>query len=277
MEVYSTTQRRVPWNSVFTLLLASAGLAGLAGCAHLGGGTSGFRLPSSDLAPDSLIAIVNRQALATGSEAYLKTAWRNVLVGSLGSGGKGIYALDVTKLDELGTNSVLWDKTLPAAASDELHVGHIVTAPQVGVLPNGQWKVFVGNGYDSRSGQAALLIYSMVDGSLESIPVGSGDNGLGGLVLLRNSKQEVVGAYAGDLQGNLWRFEYDAKSGRMARGYGGNTLPLYTAKSSTGAPQPITATPAVVPHPSGGNVIVFGTGKLLETTDRSNPRYRQTL
>lgn len=67
MEVYSARQRRVPWNSLFTLHLASVALAGLAGCAHLGGGASGFRLPSSDLAPDSLIAIVNRQAVATGS------------------------------------------------------------------------------------------------------------------------------------------------------------------------------------------------------------------
>lgn len=211
--------------------------------------------------------------LIAESDAYVKGAWRNVLVGSLGAGGKGIYALDVTKLDELGTGSLLWDMTLPSTTGAEADVGYIVTAPQVGVLPNGEWKVFVGNGYDSSSGQAALLIYNMSDGTLESIPVGSaGGNGLGGVVLVRNSNQEVVGAYAGDLQGNLWRFEYSAKSGRMVRGYaeGSSGLPLFIAKSDKGATQPITAAPAVLTHPSGGNVIVFGTGKLLESTDKSN-------
>jgi len=67
MEVYSTRQRRVPWNALFTLLLVSVPMAAFTGCSHLGSGTSGFRLPSSELTPDSLIAIVNRQALATGS------------------------------------------------------------------------------------------------------------------------------------------------------------------------------------------------------------------
>lgn len=209
--------------------------------------------------------------LIAESDAYFKGAWRNVLVGSLGAGGKGIYALDVTKLDALGTESLLWDKTLPSTTGADADVGYIVAAPQVGVLPNGEWKVFVGNGYDSRSGQAALLIYSMSDGALESIPVGSGGgNGLGGVVLVRNTHQEVVGAYAGDLQGNLWRFEYSAQSGRMVRGYAEGSLPLFIAKSGAGTTQPITAAPAVLVHPSGGNVIVFGTGKLLESTDKSN-------
>ncbi|MBA4110652.1 MAG: hypothetical protein C0487_13795 [Leptothrix sp. (in: Bacteria)] len=211
--------------------------------------------------------------LIAESDAYFRGAWRNVLVGSLGAGGKGIYALDVTKLDALGTGSLLWDKTVPNTAGAGADVGYIVTPPQVGVLPNGEWKVFVGNGYDSTSGQAALLIYSMSDGTLESIPVGGGGgNGLGGVVLVRNSNQEVVGAYAGDLQGNLWRFEYSPKTGAMVKGYdeGSSKLPLFIAKSDKGATQPITAAPAVLAHPSGGNVIVFGTGKLLESTDKSN-------
>ncbi|MDZ4804417.1 MAG: hypothetical protein SGI90_06120 [Candidatus Eisenbacteria bacterium] len=53
--------------SLFTLLSASAALAGLAGCALLSGGPREFRLSNDDLSPDSLVAIVNRQALATGA------------------------------------------------------------------------------------------------------------------------------------------------------------------------------------------------------------------
>ena len=216
----------------------------------------------------------------TESDAYIGGAWRNVLVGSLGAGGKGIYALNVTDLTALGADSVLWDKTLPAAEAGDSDVGYIVTPPQVGVLPNGKWKVFVGNGYDSANGMAALLIYDMADGSLETISVGSsGGNGLGGVALVRNSNQEVMGAYAGDLNGGLWRFEYNAPTGKMVRGYDNpkNNAPFFMAKSSTGTPQPITATPAIVPNPSGGNVIVFGTGKLLEATDKTSSADRQSL
>ena len=67
MEVHTSRQRRVPWMSLFTLLWASSALAGFAGCALLSGGPREFRLSNEDLSPDSLVAIVNRQALATGA------------------------------------------------------------------------------------------------------------------------------------------------------------------------------------------------------------------
>lgn len=67
MEVYSARQHGVPRRFFFTLLVASAALAGLTGCALRGGGSPEFRLPTSELSSDSLIAIVNRQALATGA------------------------------------------------------------------------------------------------------------------------------------------------------------------------------------------------------------------
>ncbi|MDE2402451.1 MAG: hypothetical protein KGL90_12370 [Burkholderiales bacterium] len=208
------------------------------------------------------------------SDAYLNNGWRNVLVGALGAGGKGVYALDVSNLSGLSANSVMWDATLPT----DNDVGSIVSAPQVGVLPDGSWKVFVGNGYDSTSGAAALLMYDMGTGSLSKLVLGNtsaSPNGLGGVLLLRNAKQEVIGAYAGDLNGNLWRFEYSASAQAMVVGYGNS--PLFVAKDSNNQRQPITAAPAIVSHPSGGNVLVFGTGKLLEATDKTSSANRQSL
>lgn len=204
------------------------------------------------------------------SDAYLSDSWHNVLVGSLGAGGKGLYALDVTSLSNLGTNSVLWDATLPDGNTPD--VGSILSAPSVGPLPGGSWKVLVGNGYDSASNKAALLVYDLTNGENSSIPL-AGDttkpNGLGGLTVVRNTNQEIIGAYAGDLQGNLWRFEY--RGGQLAVGYGGT--PVFKA----GDTHPITAAPAIIPNPAGGSMIVFGTGKLLDASDQTDLSTTQSI
>ncbi|WP_313416722.1 PilC/PilY family type IV pilus protein, partial [Pseudomonas oryzihabitans] len=86
-------------------------------------------------------------------------------------------------------------------------------------------------------------------------------------------------AYAGDLHGNLWRFDLigtsltaTAAADNFRVAFGGR--PLYTAQASSLAPgttnvvQPITASPLVVAHPSGtGHLVLFGTGKYLEASD----------
>ncbi|MES2091442.1 MAG: PilC/PilY family type IV pilus protein [Pseudomonadota bacterium] len=205
------------------------------------------------------------------------TSWRNVLVGALGAGGKGLYALDVTSLDDtqastgLGVNSILWDATLPPGTGASADVGRILSAPVVGPLLGGGWVALAGNGYESDNGRAALLAYDMATGSVTSTPTSltESGNGLGGLTVLRNANQEIVGAYAGDLKGNLWRFERKstATGTTWVVGYGGT--PVFTATIGTQI-QPITAAPAVIPHPAGGNMIVFGTGKLLENDDKTN-------
>jgi hypothetical protein len=86
-------------------------------------------------------------------------------------------------------------------------------------------------------------------------------NGLGGVRLVRNASQQVIGVYGGDLYGNMWKFDLSsgAASGVVALG----TAPLYTTSTN----QPITAAPAVLPHPDGGYMVGFGTGKFFEETD----------
>src|SRR5690606_12820670 len=190
------------------------------------------------------------------SDVVIDGTWRNVIVGTLGAGGKGLYVLDVTNFNSLGANSVLWDATLPA---DE-DVGHILSQVQVGMLPDGRWMAFTGNGYDSTSGRAALLMYNLSNGELSKLAVGdsAGTNGLGGVHLVRNASHQVVGVYAGDLQGQLWRFEWAGlgDSGRMQVGYGGK--PFFRAQDAGGQAQAITAAPSSVPHASRGRVVVFG-------------------
>ncbi|MDI1259811.1 PilC/PilY family type IV pilus protein [Aquabacterium sp.] len=210
-------------------------------------------------------------AMATGTVQLRGTTNANVLVGTLGAGGKGLYALNITNLGALGRSTILWDNTVPSSED----VGHIFSAPEIGQLPNGQWKIFTGNGYDSVSGKSALLVIDVDTGRIDSVVADNADgNGLGGVRLVRNNQNQVVAAYAGDLKGQLWRFEYQANGAQMVTGYQGK--PLFTATDSSGMAQAITAAPAAFLHPRSGVMVLFGTGKLLTEDDKTNTR-RQSV
>ena len=203
-------------------------------------------------------------AMATG-KAQLSGAEVKVLVGTLGAGGKGLYALNTSNVGNMGASSIRWDDT----ATNNDDVGYIFSEPEIGQLPNGQWKIFTGNGFDSASGKSALLVIDLESGAIDSVVADDGDgNGLGGARLVRNNLNQVVAAYAGDLKGQLWRFEYQASSGKMLAGYQGK--PLFTATDAAGKIQPITAAPATYLHPKGGVMVLFGTGKLLTEADKTD-------
>lgn len=196
-------------------------------------------------------------------------AWSNLVLGSMGAGGTGIFALHVDTVDPtnpLDANTVLWEKS----SADIGSLGYVVSPMTAGKLPgSGGWVALVGNGAYSTSGSASLLVLDLATGVVkqELVVDITGSNGLMGVTLLQNTNQEIVAAYAGDLKGNLWRFDFDA-SGSGTVGFGGK--PLFTALGS-GAGQPITAAPQWVRNPSGnGRVVVFGTGRLLNTTDASS-------
>ncbi|WP_374318364.1 pilus assembly protein [Aquabacterium sp.] len=208
----------------------------------------------------------------TEADAYYDTAgstndaWRNVLVGTLGAGGKGIFALNVTDPTSMGTSSILWEKT----SADNSDMGYIFSAPQVGVLPNGSWVTIVGNGAYSTNGKAALLVIDMWTGSVSAVVADSPtakDNGLGGVRLVKNANQQITAIYAGDLKGNVWRFDVTTSGTTSTISVGLNGEPLYTTKDSAGTIQPITAAPAVLTHPNGGNFVIVGTGKLFDEGD----------
>ncbi len=104
---------------------------------------------------------------------------------------------------------------------------------------------------------------------LKTLDTGRGSmaepNGLGGIKLLRDGNQVITAAYAGDLHGNVWKF--DLASERAAEwkvSLGGR--PLFT----TADRRPVTAAPALVPHPRGGTMVLIGTGKLFETGDEKS-------
>lgn len=153
--------------------------------------------------------------------------WRTVLIGGLGAGGKGYFALDVTNpasFSESGTapaDTLLWE-------FDETDMGNAFNMPpailktnqakQIVKLANGKWAAVVGNGYNSASGKAVLYVIHIEDGVdatwsvgdfikiVADAPAGQ-DNGLSTPVPFdSNGDGYADTVYAGDLKGNLWKF-----------------------------------------------------------------------
>ncbi|MDP2262057.1 MAG: PilC/PilY family type IV pilus protein [Hydrogenophaga sp.] len=202
--------------------------------------------------------------------------WRTMLVSGLGGGGKGYVVLDVTSPT---TAQVVVDNTMPTHAD----VGHIFSQPvvdpvsgsrseQIVKMNNGRWAVVMGNGYNSTNERPVLLIqYLDGDRSMQPIIATTTDqsNGLSAPRLIDiNGDGKVDIAYAGDLQGNLWKFNLTSSnpSGWARAGSG----PLFTAEFPSGTRQPITAAPLWMAPPQGGIQVAFGTGRNVTTTDRAN-------
>ena len=211
-----------------------------------------------------------------------KKRWLTILIGTLRAGGKGIFALDITDPDDI---QLLWDKTAEDFADQDVQLGYTFAKPTVARMHHGSWAVVIGNGYESADDSAGLLIINALTGEVEKTLAVEGDgqqpNGLSTPQLVDNNSDGVADyAYAGDLQGNLWRFDLlGAKAGpsrENASIYGDRTKdlsryqvsfagkPLFVAQSG----QPITAAPTLVRHPTRtGYMVMFGTGKYFELTD----------
>jgi type IV pilus assembly protein PilY1 len=129
-------------------------------------------------------------------------SWRNYLVGSLGAGGRAVFALDVTDTANLGTSSIRWEMSI--ATQSEL--GYVTAPIEVGVLPNGEWVALFGNGAYSSSGKAALFVVNLQTGTAQTLSVdATGSNGLGGVGVVRNASGQITNLYAGDLKGRMWK------------------------------------------------------------------------
>lgn len=219
--------------------------------------------------------------------------WRTIAVGTLGAGGRGAYALDITDVlkSSTGKPKVIFDisaedTSLPYRGS----LGFIMSSPLIVPTPGYNWRVIFGNGPNSANGTASLIAinpekpseYTVIDTEAK-ISATSTDNGLAGVALLPDGDGVIVAGYAGDTMGNMWKFDLsNPDNSKWAVGYGsGNTkLPLVRVVDRAGVPQPISATPtlgynALKTHKVNGIdvpsvMVYFGTGKFYETTDKTN-------
>lgn len=214
--------------------------------------------------------------------------WKNLIVGTTGAGAKAVYALNVSDLTSMNNKSVLWEinpdpafPVMPGNTSTSFsELGHVLSPVQNGTTVGGDWVSVFGNGYDSASGKASLFIVETATGRLlRRIDTdATTGNGLGGVRLVLNANKQIIGAYAGDLKGRLWKFDLSSSS-PASWGLGNGGVALFTAESG-GVRMPITAQPAVMertdqPSYSPSYMVTVATGKLFEAGDTAVPSVNQ--
>jgi type IV pilus assembly protein PilY1 len=175
----------------------------------------------------------------------------------------------------LTANTVRWEAT-------HQDMGNITTTPQIGRLADGSWKVFVGNGFESSSGRAALLVIDVDTGQVESVPVpkvatnlptaaNRQPSAMGGVALAKSANNDTVQAiYAGDTDGRVWRFDVvNSTNGASVVQLGYRNEPLFTATdaNTAGKPQPVVAAPLLYTHPQGGHMVLINTGRMSYDSD----------
>jgi type IV pilus assembly protein PilY1 len=232
--------------------------------------------------------------LMTQQDAKVNGQWGTYLAGGMGKGAQGVYLLDVTNPNNFANegsaqNVVKWEFT----DKDDADMGYVYSAPIIRLMPNNKWAVIFSAGYNateadshfnatSGAGKGAIYIaYLSGPGGpnktwrqgVDYFKLQSGEgtpsapNAFGGVTTVDNgSDGNVDYIYAGDIQGNLWRFFIGDNPSTWASA--ANRFKKFTATSPTGQKQSITSAPEVVSGPNSQGVIVtFGTGRLLERRD----------
>lgn len=230
--------------------------------------------------------------------------WGTALVGTMGAGGRGIFALDISAPTSFAASDVLWDIDNTTASSNGQSysgIGYTFAKPTIVKLNtdtvggtntgNNDWGVVVGNGYGSGEG-AILYVLGLKTGEIlwKKVVDSSSDNGLSSPIAIDTNGDSIADAvYAGDLKGNMWKFDIsdsdDTGNWAVAKSHRdrGTTYedPLFTACTEdpcTGSNyQPITSKPQVVKAKTDGVMVLFGTGKYFETGDNTDTSQTQTF
>jgi len=190
-----------------------------------------------------------------------QTAGENILVGALGKGGKGVYSLNVGTPDTATASGLFnWER----AETTGNNMGLVLGKPIIGKVPGGQTAVIFGNGVNSTNEKAVLIVLNLDTGAVISeIDTGVGSsaapNGLSAPVgVYGQDGKTLETVYAGDMQGNVWKFNLTA----------GTATKLFAAVGPTGNVQPISGGIAVAIHPiTKKRWVFFGTGRFLTTGD----------
>jgi len=246
--------------------------------------------------PDALMASLSsltspayvHQAYVDGpsvaAEAWSGNRWRTMLVTAFGGGAQGLLALDVTDPDNFEDSGALWEFT----DRDDPLMGNVISPPQIARFQTraAEFRYFAvvasglnnnaDDGHRTSTGRSALFLLALdkprdaawqlnVNYFRITVPISDPAlaNGLSAPALVADGEGNVRYAYAGDMQGNLWRFDFEDYAPWTARAV------LFAARDANGRRQPIAQQPTVVYAQGGGYLILFGTGRLIERADLS--------
>ncbi|ENX4711064.1 PilC family type IV pilus tip adhesin [Neisseria gonorrhoeae] len=194
------------------------------------------------------------------------------MFGAMGLGGRGAYALDLSKIDSSNLTGVSMfdvqnDKNNNKNDNNRVKLGYTVGTPQIGKTQNGKYAAFLASGYaakdiNSNDNKTALYVYDLENGSgslIKKIEAPSGKGGLSSPTLVDKDLDGTVDiAYAGDRGGNMYRF--DLSSDKPSE---------WTVRTIFQGTKPITSAPAVS-RLADKRVVIFGTGSDLTEDDVLN-------
>lgn len=224
----------------------------------------------------------------TVGDAYFGSAWHTVVVGSTGAGGASetnagtlpqgsVFALDVTNPSAVSASSVLWELSGKNDANLGQVLGSAVMVP-VKTSTGARFVTIFGNGANSANGNPVLYVVDSGTGQVirRLAPSGSAYQGKNGIVnvavaALNNSQGLADTVYAGDLRGNVWKFDLSATdSSSWSVAFSGK--PLFSAVDDSGNEQPITGHLMLktAASGSGGVMVYFGTGRYFVSGDASD-------
>ncbi len=191
------------------------------------------------------------------------------MFGAMGLGGRGAYALDLSKIDSSNLTGVSMfdvqnDKNNNKNDNNRVKLGYTVGTPQIGKTQNGKYAAFLASGYaakdiNSNDNKTALYVYDLENGSgslIKKIEAPSGKGGLSSPTLVDKDLDGTVDiAYAGDRGGNMYRFDLSDSNPSK-----------WSVSTIFEGQRPITSAPAVS-RLADKRVVIFGTGSDLSEED----------
>ncbi|TNL27922.1 pilus assembly/adherence protein PilC [Neisseria meningitidis] len=198
---------------------------------------------------------------------------RVFMFGAMGFGGRGAYALDLSKIDSNNPTAVsLFDVKNDKNSNNGVKLGYTVGTPQIGKTHDGKYAAFLASGYatkqiDSGENTTALYVYDLENNNgtlIRKIEVTGGKGGLSSPTLVDRDLDGTIDiAYAGDRGGKMYRFDLS-----------GNNPNSWTVRTIFEGTKPITSAPAVSKL-KDKRVVIFGTGSDLseEDVDKMDEQY----
>nr|WP_101146006.1 PilC family type IV pilus tip adhesin [Neisseria meningitidis] len=197
---------------------------------------------------------------------------RVFMFGAMGFGGRGAYALDLTKADDNDpTKASLFDVKDNGNngnnGNNGVKLGYTVGTPQIGKTHDGKYAAFLASGYatkdiNSTENQTALYVYDLENNNgtpIAKIEVPNGKGGLSSPTLVDKDLDGTIDiAYAGDRSGKMYRFDLSSQSPDQ-----------WTVRPIFEGTKPITSAPAIS-QLKDKRVVIFGTGSDLSEDDVDN-------
>jgi type IV pilus assembly protein PilY1 len=244
-------------------------------------------------------------AVPVVEEAKLSSGWKTILASGMGGGAQGVFALDVTDPAAFSKSKVMFEFTdkddrYMGNVTGQPSIVKMRDATSTALAY--KYFIVVSSGYNNYKNDGSAthvttpdqaiffldLNKPIADAWMEGsnyykviLPATSTTktNGLAQPGIRYGAAGEAIEFFAGDLQGSVWKVAFEkginaaAVLDDSADGFpifkdAGTKKPLFTARNSSSIEQPITSSPVIYPSLFGGNMIIFGTGRLLESADR---------